>query len=110
MPGQFVIVFYQPVVDIDQGSGDVAIGRVSVVCRELLVLLIGGGIDRNRRLLQLGGELAGLGHLQQPGLGSGKEDMKSLDVGIPAPLLVLRKNPLCVLLVIRRSDMMRSCA
>ena len=57
---QLLIVIHQPVVHIDQWRSHIAVGRVGVVRRELLVFLPAGGINGKRRLLQLGAKSAHL--------------------------------------------------
>src|SRR4029077_14046728 len=50
------VVFGDAVVDVHERAGDVAVGGIGVVRRELLRLLIRGGILRDSGFLQLGGE------------------------------------------------------
>jgi hypothetical protein len=99
--GQLLVVGNQTIVHVDQRRSHVPVRGVSVIRGQLLVLLVRGGIDGDRRLLEFGGELRGLDHLQQPHLRRRKENLKFFDVGIPSPLLILRQNPLGILFVIR---------
>ncbi len=74
----------------------------------MLVVLAGGGVNGNRRLLELGHELGGLDQLHQPLLGRGEENLEGLDVRVEPPLFEFGQDPLGVVLVIRRADMMRA--
>ena len=86
-PVKFLVVLRQPVVHKDQGRGYIAVDRIRVVGGQLFRLLIRGGIDRQRRLFKLGGELRRLDHLQHPHLRRGKEHVEGFDVRVQSPFL-----------------------
>ena len=82
---ELLVVVRDAVVDVDQRRGDVAVDRVGVVGGQLLGLLVGGGIDGQRRLLQLGGELRGLDQFDDALFRRGKEDVEGFDAARRGP-------------------------
>ena len=106
-PRELFVVGGDAVVDVHQRRSRFAVDRVGVINRKLLALLIGGGVDRDGRLLQLGGELGRLDHFHQALFGSRKEHVEILNVRIQAPAFELRQEPLGIVLIVRRPDMMR---
>src|SRR5438270_11924592 len=107
---ELFVVTRQAVVDVNQFAGDIAVTRVSVVGGKLLALLVRRGIDRNRRLLEFGGVTRGLGQFEHALFGRGKEDVKGLNLRVEPPGFELGEDPLGVLLVIGRADVVRARA
>ena len=103
-----LVVFGHAVVDIDQRRRDIAIDRVGVVGGQLLVVLAGGGIASYGRLGELGRETLRRDHFEGARLGSGEEHLEGFDVGVQAPLFELRQDPLGVVLIVGRADVMRA--
>ncbi len=101
---QLFVVFAHAVVHIDERAGDVAVFGVGVVGGQLLGGLRRRGIDSDRRLLQLGGELRGLEHLELALFRRRKEHIEGLDVRVEAEFLELGEHPLGVVLVVGRAD------
>ncbi len=100
---QLLVVIRSAVVDVHQRRGNIAVTRVGVVGGKLFRLLVGGGIDGQRRLLQLGGEFCGLEQFDDAHFRGGKQHVESFDVGVEAPLLEFGQHPLRVVLVIGRT-------
>ncbi len=67
-PVELLVVLGHAVVHVDERAGDVAVGRVRVVGRELLGLLAAGGIDRQGRLLEREPETRRRDHLDAAAL------------------------------------------
>ena len=97
---QFVVVFGHAVIGENKRCGYIAVNRIGVVSRQLLVLLIRRGVIRDGRLLKLGREFCGRYHFQQALLGSWEQHFEGLNVGVPSPFLELREDPVGVLLVV----------
>ena len=105
------VVFGDAVVDVDERAGDVAVGRVRVVGRELLGLLVGGWILRNKGFLKLGDVLrAAVDEFDEAFFRRGEKHGEGFDVGIEAEFLVLGQNPFGVFLVVGRADIVRAGA
>ncbi len=104
---EILVVRRPAVVDVDEGSGDVAVRRVGVVGGQLLGLLAGGRVTRHRGLFQFRDEPRRRHHLEQAFLRRRKQDVETLDLRVPAPRLEPGEHPLGVVLVVRRADMVR---
>src|SRR5258708_11334413 len=102
---ELLVVLGQAVINEDQRRCHVSIDGIRVVAGQLLVLLIAGGINDERWLLQLCREMRGRDHFEQTFFWRGEKYGESFDRGVPAPFLVFRENPLRVFLVVSRSDM-----
>jgi hypothetical protein len=107
-PLEPVVVLRDAVVDVDEPSGHVAVDRVGVVRRKLLGLLVGGRVDGDGRLRECGDELRRRDHLDPALLGGGEQHVERLDARVEPPLLELRQDPLRVVLVVRRADVVRA--
>ena len=105
-PVEFLVVLRQAIVHKDQRSAHIAVDGIRIVSGKLLGLLIRGGIDCQCRLLQLRRELRGLDHFQHANLGSRKQHVESLNVRVESPFLEAGENPLGVVFVVRRTDVM----
>ena len=105
---QFLVVIRSAVVDVHQRRGDVAVGRIGVVGGQLFSLLIGCGIDGQRRLLQFGGEFCRLDQFDDPYFRRGKQHVETFDVGVQAPLFEFGEHPLGIVFVIGRADVVRT--
>src|SRR5208283_2695417 len=104
------VVLRQAVVDEHQRPRHVAVNRISVVGRKLLRLLVRRGINRQRRFLEFGRELCRLNHFEHPHLRSGEQHIERLDVRIQPPFLEAGQDPFRIVLVVRRSDVVRARA
>ena len=104
---QAVVVVGHAVVDVDERSRHVAVGRVRVVGRKLLLRLPGGRVRRDGRLLQRRDEPGRRDHLQPALLRRREQHLERLDPGVEPPRLELRQDPLGVVLVVRRADGVR---
>ena len=105
---QLVVVCRYAVVRIDQRRGHVAVGRVRVVGRKLLAFLAARRILRKRRFFELRRELHRRDHLEEAFLRRREQHLELLDVRVPSVRPELVAQPLGVVLVVRRSDVMRS--
>ncbi len=105
---EFLVVVRDAVVDVNQRGSDVAVRRVGIVGGKLFGLLVGCGIDGQRRLLQFGSEFRGFEQFYDPHFRSGKQSIESLDVGIETPLLEFGEHPFGIVLVIRGADVVRT--
>ncbi len=99
-----LVVCGRAVVDVDEGRGDVAIAGVGVVGGELLIFLVGGGIDGEGRLFEFGGEFVGAEELELAGFWRGEERFHLFDLGVEAVGLELGDEPLGVVFVVGRAD------
>ncbi len=106
-PVEFIVVRRHPTVHVDQRRGDVAIHRIGVVGRQLLLPLTGGGIRRERRLLQPGDELHRGDQLDHPLLRGRKEHIEPFDPRIQPPRLEPGQDPFGILPVVRGTDVVR---
>jgi hypothetical protein len=86
MPRELLVVVGHAVVDVDQLAGNVAVDRVGVVARELLVLLPRCRVVGQRWLLEGRREPLRLEQLQQPGTRRREEDLEFLDGRLVSPL------------------------
>ena len=84
-PLELFVIRRDTVIDINQRRGHVAIPRVGVVSGKLFLLLIAGGVDAERRLLEFGLELRGCYQLYQTFFRGRKERVKLFDAGIQPP-------------------------
>ena len=106
---ELVVVGGDAVVDVDERRGDVAVDRVGVVRRELLGLLVRGRILRRARAPAASRRSASAQTSSTArSIGVGKSTSKRLDVRVEAVALELREDPLGVVLVVRRADVMRA--
>ncbi len=87
IPRQILVVLDRTIVHIDKRRSDITIRRVGVITRQLLVFLITRRIHSDRRFFKLGMKAA---HLQKSVFWSRKEHLEGLNMGVPAPFLVLR--------------------
>jgi hypothetical protein len=94
-------------VHIDQGRGDVAVGGIGVVRGELLAVLRGCGVLRDGRLIEFGGEAMRLDEFDGAFLGGREEHVEVLDGRVHAELFEFGEEPLGVVLIVGRSDMVR---
>ncbi len=97
---ELLVVGGRAVVDVNEGSGDVAVARIGVVGGELLILLVGSGIDGEDWLVKFGSELGGAEKFELAGFGGGEERFELLDPGVEAVGLELGEEPLGVVLVV----------
>src|SRR2546426_208353 len=104
---ELLVVRGNAVVHVHEGPGDVAVRGIGVVGGELLVLLAGGGIAGDGRLLELGDEASGRHELDHPLARGGEQHVERLDLRLPSPLLELREQPLGVRLVVGRAHVVR---
>ena len=88
-----VVVLRNAVVDEDERRGDVAVGRVRVVGRELLRLLSAGGVLLEGRLPQRGGEPLRRHQLDDPFPRGGEQHVEGLDPGVEPPGLEAVQDP-----------------
>jgi hypothetical protein len=102
-----LVVGRNAVVDVDERRGHVAVDRVGVVRRKLTVLLSGGRIARDGRLLQARAETLGLEELEHPLFRRGKEDVERLDRGVESVLAKALEDPARVLLAGGGAQVMR---
>jgi len=107
---EIVIVLRPAVVDVDDWPGHIAIDRVGVERRQLLVLLRRGRILRNRRLLEFQREGGWRHHFHEALFRRREEHVVRFQPCIPPPFLELREDPLRVVLVVGRAEVMRSRA
>ena len=107
---EFFIIFGYSVIHINQRGSNVTVNGVSVVGWKLFGLLVGGGIDRYWRLLQLRHEFCWLNQFHNALLRSREEHVELLDFRIPPPSLHLLQDPLRVVLIVRRANMVRTRA
>ena len=105
---EFLVVRGRAVVDVDERCGDVAIARVGVVGGELLIFLVRGGIDGEDRLVEFGGESVGAEEFELAGFWRGEECFHLFDLGVEAVGLELGDEPLGVVLVVGRADVVRA--
>ena len=105
-----LVVLGQAVVHVDEGAGDVAVDRVGVVGRELLVLLAAGRVHGEGRLVELAANRVGAIISRSRSFGVGKSTSKRLDPRVPAPLAEAGQDPLGVLLAVGRADVVRARA
>ena len=101
---QLLVVRRNAVVDVHERRGDVAVGGVGIVRRELLRLLGGRRIARDGWLLKLRAEPGRFEELHRPLLGRGEEHVEGLDARVEAEALELRENPFGIVVVVRRAD------
>ena len=106
-PVEHFVVLGDAVVHVHQRRGDVAIDGVGVVAGELLGVLPGGGVGGFGGFGQLGREVRRLHHFERALFGRGEEHVEGLDVRVEAPLLQLRQQPLGVVVIVGRADVMR---
>ena len=104
---KLLIVFGDTVVHVHKRRRDIAICRIGVVDGKLLGLLVRCGINLYSRLLQLGNELFRLYEFDHSFFRSREEDFESFYFCIETPFFEFRKNPLCIVLVVRRPNMVR---
>ncbi len=104
---EFFVILGDPVVDVNQRRRHLAVNRIGVVRRQLLILLVRGRIFGNRRLPQLGYESRRLDHLEHTLLRRGEKNLKRFHVHVPAPLLEFRRQPFLVVLIVGRADVVR---
>ncbi len=105
---EFFVVIRDAVVDVNQRSGDVAVGGVGVIGGQLFGLLVGSGIDGQHRFLEFGGEFRGFDQFDDSNFWSGKENVETFDVGVQAPFLEFGEHPLGIVFVIGRADVVRA--
>src|SRR5258705_199901 len=86
----------------------VAVDRVRVVRRQLLWLLARGRVSGDRPLLQFGAEGRGRDQLHDALPGRREEHVERLYACVEAEALELGEQPLGVVLVVRRADVMRA--
>ena len=106
-PVEHLVVLRAAVIDIHQAPGDVAVGRVRVIGRQLFGVLPRGRVGGDGRLDQRGDEPGGGGHLEPPRFRRRHEDVELLDLDLPSPLLQQAGDPLRVVLVVGRAQVVR---
>jgi hypothetical protein len=107
-PLQLLVVFRNSVIHKDQRRCNVAINRICVVGWQLLALLAGSWILRNRRLLQLRDKFRpAFDQFDGPLFRRGEQNVKGLDVRIETELLEFRRQPFRIVLVVCRSNIVR---
>ena len=104
---QQFIIFRHPVVHVNEPGGHVAIDGISVVGGQLLRGESRSRVLRQNRFRQSGGERRRTGHLQQAGLGGGKQHLKLLDLGVVTPGFEQARNVFRHFHPVRRPDVMR---
>ena len=72
--------------------------------------LVRGWIDGQSGLFELRGELGGLDHFEHADLRRGEENVEGFDVGVESPFLEAGENPLGVVFVVGRADVVRARA
>ena len=85
-PLELLVVLGQAVVHVDEGAGHVAVDRVGVVARELLVLLAAGRVHGEGRLGEPQLEARRRDHLDPPLLRRREEHVERLDPRVAPPL------------------------
>ena len=106
-PFQLLVIIRNAVVDINQWRSDISICGIRVISGKLLGLLVGSWIDCERRLLQRSREPGGLYQLDRTLFGSREEDVEVLDVRVQSPCFHFGQQPLGIVLVIGRANVMR---
>ena len=106
-PIKLFVVFPHAVIHVHQRRSHIAIDGIGVVGRQLLRGLLAGGIDAQRWFLQLGDKVRGLKELNMPFLGSGKKNVEGFDVCVETKFLKLRQQPIRIVFVVGRTDVMR---
>ena len=101
---EFFVVFAIAVVHVHERGGHVSINGVGIVGGKLLGGLVRSWVDGESWFLQLGSEFCRSDEFDDALLGSGKEDVESFDVGVESPLLELGENPLGIVFVVGRSN------
>ncbi len=100
-----LVVVGHAVVDVDQLGGDVAVALVGEVGGKRAGRVARRAVAVDLALLQGGDEMLGPDQLDGLRDRGWIEDLEFLDVGVPAPGLVLRQHPLGVGLVVGRADL-----
>ena len=106
-PVEFFVVLTIAIVHVDERRSNVAVGGVGIVGRELFGSLIRRGIGGEGWFLQFGAEFCGSNEFNDALLRSGKEDIEILDSGVKPPLLEAGQDPLSVVFVISRTNVVR---
>ncbi len=106
---QLFIIGGGAVVHVHDRPGDIAIDRVGVVYRKLLALLITCWIFGQRRLFQC--RFVGDRFQQFQGAFQRRreERVEDFDLRVEPPGFKLRQNPLGVVLIVGRAEVMRPC-
>ena len=110
VPGEHLVVRGDAVIHIDDRRGDIAVDRVDVVRRQLLRLLRGCRVARDRGFMERETEVRGRHHLDGPLERRRIQHVERFDLRIESIRLELREEPFGVVLVIGRADVMRAGA
>ena len=102
-----LVVVGVSVVDVDEGRGRLAVDREGVVGRQLLRGLGGRRVAGNRRLGERGAELRRRDQLEHSLLRSREEHVERLDARVESPRAEALEDPLRVLRVLGRAEMVR---
>ena len=105
---ELFVVFGQPVVHEHERSSHIAVRGIGVVGGKLLGFLIRRGIDCERGLFEFRRELRRLDHFQHANFRSRKEDVESFNVRVESPFFEAGQDPLGIVLVVRRADVVRA--
>ena len=97
---EFFIIFGYSVIHINQRGSNVTVNGVSVVGWKLFGLLVGGGIDRYWRLLQLRHEFCWLNQFHNALLRSGEEHVEVLHMSVQSPAFEFREKPFRIVLIV----------
>ncbi len=109
-PVQRLVIVRHAIVDVHQRRGDVAIDGIGVVAGELLGVLRRSRVSRHGWLLQLGREARRLQQLQRALFRGRKKHIVGFNPGCKPPIFELGENPLGILPVVGRPDVVRSGA
>ena len=101
-----LVVLRTSVVHVDKRRRHIAVARVHVVGRQLLALLRRGGILRQDGLIQPGGVSRRFQQLDDALLRSREQHVERFYLGLPAERTELGGQPLRVVLVVGRTDVM----
>ena len=104
---EILVVLRPSVVDVDDRAGDVAVDRVRVERRQLLVLLGRCRVLGHCRLFEFQRERRRRDHFDAALFRRREEHVVGLDARVPSPFLELREDPLRVVLVVGRAEVMR---
>jgi len=113
---QLLVILRYPVIYIDQRRGDVSIPGKRVEGRQLLGFLVGSGIFRQAGLFEFCRKFclaicsiraAAIEQFNLPLLRRREEHVIGFDVRLQAKFLELCRDPLGVVLVVRRTDVVR---
>lgn len=105
---QLVVILRNSVVDVHQLAGHVAVGRVGVEDRKLLIRLTGCPVLRQARLEQLRRVLLRRSHFDDAHSRSGKEDIERFDLRVVSPRSKQRGDELGVFFSVGRAEVVRT--